>query len=113
MTTLFEGQMQKILSGETTFDEMTNEVEVMFAGDTYGWKSIWEKSHDTFKTTTRQNQRAFAGRLLHDHLLPAQGERNARLTMAAWATAFNGEDHHLLFNKTMGTSGKKFPEVER
>lgn len=113
VTTLFEGQILKILSGETTFDGMTREVSAMFDADTYGWKAIWAKSHDTFKITTRQNQRAFAGRLLHDHLLPAQGERNARLTMAAWATAFNGEDRHLLFNKTMAPSGKKFPEVER
>ena len=113
VTTLFEGQILKILSGETTFDGMTREVDAMFAGDTYGWKAIWAKSHDTFKITTRQNQRSFAGRLLHDHLLPEQGERNARLTMAAWSTAYNGEERHLLFDRTMGTSGKQFPEVAR
>ncbi len=113
VTSVFNGCMLQIISGETTFPRLVAEVEALFTDDTYGWKAIWANAHDSCKINHRANQRTMSGRLLRDFLLPDQGDRKARLNLVAGGIALNGEAQRQLFGKTMGAAGHPFPEVDR
>jgi ABC-type glycerol-3-phosphate transport system substrate-binding protein len=114
---IYRGQMQALLGGEATIDQVIDKVMAAYHDDAIGEPRIWAKAYEDQKTYMRTIERTLSVQALVARLSGAdrqEAERRYRTLLSNQVMTTNAENLRLNWHQTIGTTtGKSFPEPMR
>jgi ABC-type glycerol-3-phosphate transport system substrate-binding protein len=114
---IYRGQMQALIGGEATVDQVIDKVMAAYRDDAIGEPQIWAKAYDDQKAYLRSIERTLAVQGLVARLSgadPVDSDRRHRTLLSSQVMATNAENVRLNWNLTAGaTAGRTFPEPLR